>query len=1537
MAATEAKDLNPEIKNTDDAASKVSGVDLTKAADSQLATPQATSKTATDLLPTIELVGKPALLETQPLIGSALVADTRKGASVDASLPVLAPEQTTKLPEQTTKPAESRLSPEAINASVDLVKDKLTNYLFLIGAPDTDALARTLGPMAQADRQALEAKYQEKFGKSLRDELKYQLGDGEKFVTIEAMLNRKDGATNLAGNARIALEVMKEDPERGMRLLRSTLAPLNSSQAAELQANYQKDYGKPLTTDIQSVESSRVGENQKAIFSTLLKGVDKIDSAEIVDMAKKAVQSRDLQMFAGVIGGDLPANVQARAALNSDPEFVANMRKTFGTTARGQGLVPNPIAEDYLREGRISLGTILKADTAAILPYFQNAANSDLVFSNATAKERRDYASGRDLVKSGAEPKTIQEQEAKRFYEFIEKSIQSSASGTRRDVLRDELMHGGKTLISGLAELHKDSTLGFGGGHTTNDLMNRVENMTAAEWNLLKNPTYKANLAESLKSYATADEQKQVLALIEAKLNPPGQKPGQPATFEQSQAVERPLEQYMQHFTASGVTKTSEAVGHIERMTAADASRYQSDPAFKASVDSFASQYLTDRSTGNIPAQLLASRLLEQTAQTGKPPVLGEVDQFLKARAEKIDSDTSVDSSAANKAQLATIGKVEELMKDPALLARMQNVLAVQRGEKQGEVSREDDLLYKTFSAALGTPGNFAYLLTDGKGQSYIGTKVALSGGLAGDWLVGRYPDLAKLPEADRSRIRESLPLPEQKILDNVIAQNGKADLTDNLRSLVLDGGSLKDFQADLAKLSPEQQTQLKADYSRKYGGDLDQDLFSSISKREGLSPEKQQVLRNTIAQNGQPQLVDQLRSFVLGDDKKFQDFQSQLATLTTPQKQELKSEYQKRYGGTLDNDFLGKVDAAHSEQYSRYLTASNTDGMQSFFDRMNKFAPLSVGDGTSLGQERMLQVNEGVLKQFNANMEKLPPAVQEALAEYYSKTYQNNLDSNEKYAHFVADVTLTTASIAAAIALAGPTGGISLAALATREGATLATKLVVAGATAGAIARPAMIASMENGTFDYSAENLTKQGLIGAVQGALIAPIGLGAKVGIAAKDAEIAASTIARETAEQNLSQRLAVSNIERQTVERQAAERQAAEHQALEQAAAPKVEQIAVPEVLPEVVPAAVPKLVPQLETAAVKETIEVAPVSAADSRLAQEVAQINPRTIETAEGAIKPAVPAVAEKKVVAETIEPAAAEVVAPAVESKVAAEVITPAVESKVAAEVITPAVESKVAAAALSDQAAAKTLAERAATERAATERAATERAATERAATERAATERAATERAATERAATERAATERAATERAATERAATERAATERAAAERVAAEKAAAAQTTKEAVVAPLVPPVVARAAVPEVAAEVLPKPVPLEKETKPEAVALKPSDNLIQLATVRRGEGPWQSAERILATDGKRHSVAEVRALTRAIQATFKNDNNGNGDMSGLKVKYNFVTEKNYEALINAVQDQNVKNLLISLANQPASSNFTANQKVRAS
>ncbi|HNB23673.1 MAG TPA: hypothetical protein PKZ32_14715, partial [Candidatus Melainabacteria bacterium] len=105
-------------------------------------------------------------------------------------------------------------------------------------------------------------------------------------------------------------------------------------------------------------------------------------------------------------------------------------------------------------------------------------------------------------------------------------------------------------------------------------------------------------------------------------------------------------------------------------------------------------------------------------------------------------------------------------------------------------------------------------------------------------------------------------------------------------------------------------------------------------------------------------------------------------------------------------------------------------------------------------------------------------------------------------------------------------------------------------------------------------------------------------------------------------------------------------------------------------------------------------------------------------------------------------------------------------------------------------------------------------------------------------------------------------------------------------------------------------------------DPKPPEKPLEPSSKLLELATVRRGEGPWQTAERILATDGKKHSVDEVRALTKAIQAAYKLDNNGNGDMSGLKVKYSFAgtSANTFSNIVANCKDDKVKALLLSLA-----------------
>ncbi|MBA3992156.1 MAG: hypothetical protein C0469_01425 [Cyanobacteria bacterium DS2.3.42] len=92
-----------------------------------------------------------------------------------------------------------------------------------------------------------------------------------------------------------------------------------------------------------------------------------------------------------------------------------------------------------------------------------------------------------------------------------------------------------------------------------------------------------------------------------------------------------------------------------------------------------------------------------------------------------------------------------------------------------------------------------------------------------------------------------------------------------------------------------------------------------------------------------------------------------------------------------------------------------------------------------------------------------------------------------------------------------------------------------------------------------------------------------------------------------------------------------------------------------------------------------------------------------------------------------------------------------------------------------------------------------------------------------------------------------------------------------------------------------------------------------PTEDLIALATVRRGEGPWQTAERILAAGGGTYGIDEVRALSKAIKAVYAADTN-NPDIAGLKVNHTFITNDNFDDLLSAVSNDAVKAALMGLS-----------------
>jgi hypothetical protein len=77
---------------------------------------------------------------------------------------------------------------------------------------------------------------------------------------------------------------------------------------------------------------------------------------------------------------------------------------------------------------------------------------------------------------------------------------------------------------------------------------------------------------------------------------------------------------------------------------------------------------------------------------------------------------------------------------------------------------------------------------------------------------------------------------------------------------------------------------------------------------------------------------------------------------------------------------------------------------------------------------------------------------------------------------------------------------------------------------------------------------------------------------------------------------------------------------------------------------------------------------------------------------------------------------------------------------------------------------------------------------------------------------------------------------------------------------------------------------------------QPEVSSLVLSETAAELSQVRKGEGPYQVAARILASGGSSASNSEVTALMRAMQAQYRQENAGDANMAGLRQGHQLLT-----------------------------------------
>lgn len=1243
--------------------------------------------------------------------------------------------ETRKMVGDGTLPSIS-LSDKAISTESSDVRKALDKTFLGISTPDAAAVSRVLGPMSAADRHRLERDYKEHYGTDLRADLKDKLSPKDYQAQI-AILDRVDGKTNLAGSINSALEQTKTDAEAGQRQLRSTLETLSPAALAQLDKEYKGPDGKGkgfLQTIMDNPNVSQ--ENRDMIRAMVLGATPRLagprDAAvevdgkryaavgsdrtqnDIVAMADIAVKARDLRMFKDVVGDDTPAARAALKQLQAEPAFVDRFKAAFET---GKSASEIKVAEDIRTEGRVSLATILEGNKNVWWGLMDNPGNTDLALSNATLKESRDYTVGKELVDQAAKLGTTPEKlattpelrDALAYHRKIEAAIDKEATTdgildpVRKSVLQDQLMHGGKTLISELAATDK------GGSHTTDSIMAAAERMSQRDYDRLHNnpaelAKYQAELQRSLQGYATPEEQARILNMVTEKAKAP--------SYEASLGVKRSVLDVMEdtkstHWFGRADTYDNDKVtSRIASMSPEDAQKYKDNTGgFRDKIDKFVSEQLRDPSA----QRLLAEGTLKQIAATGKPPTLDAAQQVIKDNLDGADPATRA-------------RHMEAVLQDKALVEQLKQVEAARTLGSSEVAKRMED---PAFAAAF------------------------------------------KLSNA----LRESAPYMANQITWNQSLQDGQIPPGVKLSM----GVPMTDLYESFAR-SPKE-----------------------TRDRTSLSTDQRQILDAVVAQGGKQTLADQLRSFNIGDGGNFQDFRERLAALSPDERQKLKEEYNAKYHSSLDNDFLGKVDAAHTLEYTKLLSSSKSDGVQDFIDRRaSADSGGTPADASNLTLDRTVQQNQALLTEYAKLRQALPEDKQRLLDQVFSEAKLQEMQSEKAKAEMIYN-GMMAAALVASIPL---TAGLSAPALAA---------LTAGGAVIGGVGRVELLKKIEGGNFDDSLRNQLKQYAIGAAEGLLIAGPNLAVK-GVKALSPAVQAElkVFSTELKASTTGTDLVVSGSRgAAVVDRGAlvAERAAP---ILTERAAPIVAERAAPLIAER---GATPLIAAERTTG--RELVVRGGRDVVVRGTGREVATSGSREVAIS-GGREIAVAERAERAVGAAEAARGGARTGPKIIDGEYT--VISEGIQGARPFKPIPirpipmPTVE-RLAPIALKGA------------------------------------------------------------------------------------VAADKA-------DGVVIPLrpeervVPPVVPRA-----------------------STEYQPSEAMIKAATVRRGEGPWQSAERILKADGKPHSIDEVRALTKAIQLVYgKNPNNP--DMGSLKVNHNFVkdTAQSYSALINAVTDARVKALLIQFA-----------------
>ncbi len=713
-------------------------------------------------------------------------------------------------------PAEKPVDMAQALRDAEAIRKATGNDNWVARWADRDAINKILEGKTEAERNAIDKQYKDKYGKGLEEEMRGFLkgSDLDKFLNV---LNRKDNNAENTAARRIHEDLLENhnlyegrSSDQIEKDVRDLISTRNSDQIAKMDQEYRSLYGVSLSDAIS--KDDKISQATKDMVAIYLKGNDKRTDADTANLIDIALKEEDTDLFAESMRDASPA--ARKAFLDNGGE--QKVKDAFDHWYSSEDVRH---AMDYAREGKLSAATQIKDNTGIA---FDNEKGVELAINRMTDSERKMYVDGKSLL----EGKTVAgldekgQKEARDYYTTVHDALKKTANETEMLQYEDMIAtKGGGSLVASLAK-HRGTIY----NSSVEDITKDVRNMTQAQFEEAKrNPAQRAELEQMLKSLNKDDgETKQVLAVYDRMVAAPdfakAQEAGKAGITDEIAAS--------QHWYG---TDSNRLINAIADMSETDQNRYRTDENFRKQLDA------SVKESFGMPGQLdSAQRMLKQIKE-GKAP----------------DSDMIAVLKMSPNWEGEKTGEIARridsvLSKAPALRDRLINPeteedrkLAEEFKKTAQATFRED---YETFGKPLVETGHLP-----------LERKVSLNQGVFNNSYKEAFEDLQNASPEEKQRIKDDPAYREKVIgwMDENRRQIALATIDqkglnpeDNIRAAVVGWGGSSDIVAELNSIKPEDLARVKSDYAAKYGSSLAGDLMDKLGGQD------QDTAERVLAQN---------------------------------------------------------------------------------------------------------------------------------------------------------------------------------------------------------------------------------------------------------------------------------------------------------------------------------------------------------------------------------------------------------------------------------------------------------------------------------------------------------------------------------------------------------------------------------------------------------------------------------------------------------------------------------------------------------------